>query len=171
MYFAPLLCILVGILLLQALYLPSKRERDVLDTVQAASAEFGVPVPLILAVIRTESNFRANARSAAGAVGLMQLLPETFLWISEEKLEENLPLASLSSAEVNVRYGTYYLAYLTERFGDLRTALAAYNAGEGRVAEWLDEQNGTLSAIPYLETRTYVDKVLRTYARYTGKYE
>lgn len=168
---APLFCVLVGILLLQALYLPSKRERDVLDTVRAASDEFGVPAPLILAVIRTESNFRADARSQAGAVGLMQLLPETFLWISEEKLAEDLPLASLSSPAVNIRYGTYYLAYLTERFGDLRTALAAYNAGEGRVAEWLDGQSGTLETIPYPETRTYVDKVLRTYARYTRKYE
>ena len=142
-----------------------------LDIAQAACTEFDVPLPLVLAVMRTESKFDANARSEAGAIGLMQLLPETFLWISEEKLAENHPLSALSNATINVRYGTYYLSYLMERFGDLRTALAAYNAGEGRVAEWLDAQNGTLSHIPYTETRTYVDKVLRAYAQYTRKYE
>lgn len=142
-----------------------------LDAVRAAAAEFDVPLAMILAVIRTESGFDATARSAAGATGLMQLLPDTFSFISNEKLGEQLDKEQLTDPYVNIRYGTYYLAYLMARFGDWRIALAAYNAGEGRVAEWLDEQDGILSHIPYRETRVYVDKVLRAFAHYEKKYQ
>ena len=150
--------------------LPTKRERAVIDTVRAASAEFGVPVPLVLAVIEVESEFDADARSDAGAMGYMQLLPDTFTWIRDEKLCETVSDTAILDPTVNIRYGTYYLAYLTERFGTLRVALAAYNAGEGRVAEWL-ETDPTLFRIPYPETRGYVDKVLRALARYEKKYD
>lgn len=156
-------------LLLQSL-LPAKKERAVIDAVRAASAEFNVPVPLILAVIQTESGFDADAVSDAGAMGLMQLLPDTYLWIRDERLDENIPTDAILDPTVNIRYGTCYLSYLTERFCDLRTVLAAYNAGEGRVAEWL-ESDPTLSHIPFPETRDYVDKVMRAKARYEKKYD
>ncbi len=141
-----------------------------IDTVRAASAEFGVPVPLILAVIHTESKFDANAVSDAGAMGLMQLLPDTFAWIRDEKLCEQARENEILDPTTNIRYGTYYLAYLTERFCDLRVVLAAYNAGEGRVTEWL-EDDPTLQRIPFPETRSYVDKVMRAKARYEKKYD
>jgi soluble lytic murein transglycosylase len=102
-------------------------------------------------------------------MGLMQLLPDTFTWIRDEKLGENIDQEAILDATTNIRYGTYYLAYLLERFDDLHIALAAYNAGEGRVAEWL-EDDPTLDRIPFPETRSYVDKVLRAYARYEKKY-
>lgn len=159
----------LALLLVLQSVLPTRGERAVTVAVRAASAEFGVPVPLILAVIRTESNFDQDAVSDAGAVGLMQLLPDTYRWIRDERLCEKLPTEAILDPTVNVRYGTYYLSYLLERFGDLRVALAAYNAGEGRVAEWL-ESDPTLAHIPYPETRAYVDKVMRARARYEKKF-
>ena len=150
-------------------------ERKYLATVRSASQEFDVPLPLILAVIQTESHFQKNAVSTAGAEGLMQLLPETFSFLANEKLEEAHESGDLRDPVINVRYGTYYLAYLHERFGDWRTALAAYNAGEGRVAEWLSDPalsaNGQLHTIPFAETRDYVQKVSTAYAKYCKKYQ
>ncbi len=137
--------------------------------VHAASAEFGVPAAMILAVIQTESKFDANVVSEAGAMGLMQLLPDTFSWIRDEKLCETQG-ASIFDPTLNIRYGTYYLSYLMDRFGDWRVALAAYNAGEGHVTEWLDS-DGKLREIPFPETRGYVDRVMRAYARYDKKYD
>lgn len=158
------------LLLVLSSTLPTRQERAVIDAVSAASAEFGVPTPLILAVIRTESNFQKDAVSNAGASGLMQLLPDTYLWIRDEKLCEAIPAEAILDPTVNIRYGTFYLAYLLQTFGDLRVALAAYNAGEGRVAEWL-EKDPTLAHIPFPETRGYVDKVLRARTRYEKKYD
>ena len=124
---------------------------------------------MILAVIRTESNFRPNAVSDAGAKGLMQLMPQTFLWLCEE-LQEPHSMEKITDPETNVRFGTYYLSYLYEKFGSWRVALAAYNAGEGRVGEWLADPaltaDGTLRRIPYPETAAYVKKTLEYYTDY-----
>lgn len=146
-----------------------RRERALLPTIGAAALEFGVPRAMILAVIRTESDFKTGARSEAGALGLMQLLPETFRWLYEERLQEPLTPEQITDPEVNIRYGTYYLAYLFERFGDWRIALAAYNAGEGRVAQWL-QPDGMLGEIPFPETAAYVQKTLEAYQLYSQKY-
>ncbi len=139
-----------------------------------AAEEFEVPVALVMAVIRTESDFRADAVSVAGARGYMQLMPETFDWLREEKLCEPYRDDQIEDPTVNVRFGTYYLAYLLEQFGTWREALAAYNAGEGRVREWLEDpalsRDGTLLEIPFSETETYVEQVLDAYEHYTKKY-
>ena len=160
---------LAALLVIQAL-LPKRAERDVIGIVRAASAEFHVQAALILAVIQTESKFDKSAVSDAGAMGLMQLLPDTFYWIRDEKLCEDDVGDAILDPTTNIRYGTYYLSYLLERFGDLRIALAAYNAGEGRVLQWLTT-DPTLTDIPFPETRAYVDKVMRAYARYSKKYD
>ena len=146
-----------------------RRERAVLPLVNAASAEFEVPVAMILAVIRTESDFRADALSRAGAMGLMQLMPDTFSWLCE-LLEEAHSAKEIVDPETNIRFGTYYLSYLYEKFGGWRVALAAYNAGEGRVCEWLNDPSlalsGTLRRIPYPETAAYVKRTLNYYTDY-----
>jgi soluble lytic murein transglycosylase len=146
-----------------------RRESAVLPLVSAASAEFDVPVAMILAVIRTESNFQSKAISRAGAVGLMQLMPDTFAWLCEDLAEPHAPSA-ITDPQTNIRFGTYYLSALFEKFGSWRVALAAYNAGEGRVAEWLKDPtlspDGTLHRIPYPETAAYVKKTLSYYATY-----
>ena len=110
-----------------------RRERTVLPLVYAAAEEFDAPVAMILAVIRAESDFRADALSSAGAQGLMQLMPETFSWLCEE-LKEPHHADEILTPATNIRFGTYYLSYLFEKFGTWRTTLAAYNAGEGRVS-------------------------------------
>ena len=138
---------------------------------------YDLPPHLVYAVVRTESNFDSNAISAAGAVGLMQLMPATFRWISDDLLRERLDDGMIYDPETNVRYGCYYLRRLYDRYGDLSAALAAYNAGPGRVDAWLADPtmldtDGKLNpdAIPTTETRRYVPAVLDAMRRYDELY-
>ena len=134
--------------------------------------QYNVPSYLVLAVIEVESDFDPAATSSAGACGLMQMLPKTFAWLtSSEHLGENLKSLELFDPDVSIRYGTYYLKYLFTRFRNWDTALAAYNAGEGNVAEWLEDDeysnsDGTLKYIPFKETRNYVKKVNKAIEHY-----
>ena len=139
------------------------------------SSEYGVPEELIWAVIKTESNFKASAVSGVGAVGLMQLMPDTFNEITNSRLNERLDAGMRYDPETNIRYGTYYLSYLYARYGNWSTALAAYNAGLGKVDGWLENKdysnNGsTLNHIPYKETRNYVKKVQKALEMYEKLY-
>ena len=155
--------------------LRNMREQRYLELATQSAAAFDVPLPMVLAVIRTESDFRPNAVSSAGAMGLMQLMPETFAYLRDEQFEEKLSDRAVFDPETNIRYGTYYLAYLHERFDDWKTALAAYNAGESRVSDWLDDPeispNGILISIPFPETAQYVKSVLAAYEDYAQKYK
>lgn len=154
--------------------LRERRERAVYGTVLSCAAAFDVSPAMILAVIRIESDFKPNAVSPVGAAGLMQLLPDTFRYLREEHLAEQLPDEAIFEREVNVRYGTYYLSYLFERFGSWPLALAAYNAGEGRVRSWLRDpalfDGERLIEIPYPETANYVEATLAAYREYLEKY-
>ncbi|MBQ3483711.1 MAG: lytic transglycosylase domain-containing protein [Clostridia bacterium] len=154
----------------------ARMEREYFDLACTAALEYGVPAGLVLAVIRTESDFRADAVSPAGAKGLMQLMPETFAFLRDEKFSEALCDAAILDPAVNIRYGTYYLSYLFARFGSWSVALAAYNAGESRVAEWLESRaysadGKTLLVIPFPETDAYVSDTLKRYREYTEKYQ
>ena len=103
----------------------------------------------------------------------MQLMPETFLWLTNDMLGEHLSVAVLYDPETNIRYGTYLLSRLYTRYGDWETAAAAYNAGSRTVDEWLKDpsytdQYGFLNRIPYKETASYVKKfsaARKTYQR------
>ncbi len=128
--------------------------------------EYNIPESVIFAVIKVESNFDSQAESSVGARGLMQMLPSTFEWLtSDEHLGEHLHKDELFDPEVSIRYGTYYLNYLYEKFDrNMDTALAAYNGGEGNVRKWLDDPEysdgkGNLTNIPFKETKNYVKKV------------
>ena len=154
------------------LFYPQKYTAEV----EQSSKEFGVDDTLIYAVIKTESGFREEVESYAGAVGLMQLMPETFEWL-QDKLEDEViyPAESLKNPAVNIRYGTYFLSYLLERYGDVSTACAAYNAGTTTVDEWLSDSRyskdgKTLSDIPYQETNDYVRKVQEAQEMYRKLY-
>ncbi len=129
---------------------------------RAIVGESGLDPALVYAVMKAESNFREGAQSDAGAVGVMQLLPSTAAFICER---EGIPFepARLKEGEYNVALGCAYLGYLLGEFEE-ETALAAYNAGEGRVREWLKDgrysANGrTLFHIPYPETARYLKKI------------
>ena len=110
---------------------------------------------LLAAVIYQESKFRADARSSSGAVGLMQLLPDTAMGIAERTGGTSFRVDDLLDPELNVRYGSWYLRHLLDKYGDEETALAAYNAGQTNVDRWRREGKG----IEFGETRHYVERV------------
>jgi soluble lytic murein transglycosylase-like protein len=122
-------------------------ERGVAALVRRAALETGVDPALLAAVARTESHFDPLARSSAGAAGVMQLMPATAQALGVEN--------PYDPAE-NVRGGARYLRELLDRFGDVRRAVAAYNAGPGAV-----ERYGGVP--PYAETRRYVARVMDAY--------
>ncbi len=121
---------------------------------------------LLAAVIYTESKFDANARSNAGAIGLMQLLPDTAKGIAQRTGGARFVVSDLTNPELNVRYGAWYLRHLLDRYGDERTALAAYNAGQANVDRW----RAAGLDIQFRETRYYVDKVERLKKVYASAY-
>jgi soluble lytic murein transglycosylase len=110
---------------------------------------------LLAAVIYEESKFRAGARSRAGAIGLMQLLPATAEGIALHTGGSRFRVSDLYDPEINVRYGAWYLRHLLDKYGNERLALAAYNAGQNNVDSWLRAKKG----IEFKETRSYVDRV------------
>lgn len=142
------------------------------ETIKKYSAEFGVPEEIVYAVIKVESDFDPRAVSSSGAIGLMQMKPSTFLWLTgEEHLGEFLSESALTDPEVSIKYGTYYLRYLLDKFPVTDTAIAAYNGGEGNVAKWLSDpkhgtEDGRLVNIPIEETRSYVIKVNKEIQKY-----
>ncbi|SHE31900.1 lytic transglycosylase domain-containing protein [Desulforamulus putei] len=127
---------------------------------------------LVAAVIKTESNFNARAASPKGARGLMQIMPDTANWISQQMGGGPVPPEKLFNPETSISLGTWYLADLFDEFkGDPVLAIAAYNAGRGNVRNWLNEQHWTgerktIDQIPFLETRQYIRRVLWNYKVY-----
>ncbi|MFN0156371.1 MAG: lytic transglycosylase domain-containing protein, partial [Gaiella sp.] len=114
--------------------------------------------------IYTESRFDPAARSSAGAVGLMQLLPDTAKGIALRTGGARFVVNDLLNPEINIRYGSWYLRALVEKYGSQRLALAAYHAGQGNVDAWRSEGKG----IVFPETRDYIDRVVeaeRVYRR------
>ena len=155
--------------------------KDYSDIVKRYAAEYDIPPEVIFAIIKTESDFDPKARSNAGAMGLMQMMPSTFEWLTgEDHLNEKLLTLKLFDPEVSIRYGTYYLSYLRNRFFpsgevDWSVIFAAYNGGEGNVAKWLSDpecvdENGRLVNIPFPETRSYVSKVNKAIDTYKELY-
>jgi soluble lytic murein transglycosylase len=135
--------------------------------VLAHAKNYALPPAPLAAEIYTESKFDADARSDAGAVGLMQLLPETAKGIAVRTGGHKFVVSDLLDPEINVRYGSWYLRHLIDRYDDVPTALAAYHAGQGNVDAWQRQGVG----IQFPETRAYVDKVLDTEKVYAEAYE
>lgn len=145
------------------------------ETVCREAREFGLPEELVYAVIKAESGFDPKARSRAGAMGLMQLTEETFLWMSEEHPPENGG-GDLYDVEDNVHCGCALLRRLLDHYEEPRVALAAYNAGMGNVDRWLSEPQHSddgrlLKSIPFPETAAYVKKVLKNWRVYERLYK
>lgn len=162
------LFLLVGILLNLAWNLFDRwtHPKTYSELITQYASEYDIDETVVYAVIKVESNFQPDAESRVGALGLMQMMPLTFEWLTgEEHLGEFLPVSALRDPEVSIRYGVYYLRYLRDKFPQSwDVVLAAYNAGEGNVAEWLSDpeyatSDGTLKSIPFAETQTYVERV------------
>lgn len=142
----------------------------------AFADEFGVDRFLVAAVIHCESSNRETAVSPVGARGLMQVMPDTGEWIASKLEVEGYTEESLFDPEINIRFGCWYLNYLTDKFNSNRVqVLAAYNAGPGNVAMWLEKpeyaKDGELVEIPFPETANYVEKVQRVYEKYAQLYK
>jgi soluble lytic murein transglycosylase len=143
--------------------------------IRRQAAEKHLDPALIAAVIYAESKFDPHP-SAAGAQGLMQLLPETAYFIAHRSGGSRFTAQDLATPAINVAYGSYYLRYLLDHYGgEEMLAVAAYNAGLGNVDRWVSHaraEGEPLSAqtIPFPETRAYVERVLNAQADYRSKY-
>ncbi|NWF53024.1 MAG: transglycosylase SLT domain-containing protein [Nitrospirae bacterium] len=137
------------------------------DFVESISQKYDIDPFLVISIIREESMFNPGAKSIAGALGLMQLIPQTAFW-----LEKNLRLGIENTSEIcdiknNISLGAYYLSILKKEFGDYAYVIAAYNAGEERVRKWYQKGNYKsidefIEDIPFRETRNYVKRVMTT---------
>jgi soluble lytic murein transglycosylase len=124
--------------------------------VRGHAANYHLDPAFLAAVIEQESKFDANARSSAGAIGLMQLQPATAQGIAKYTGGSKFVVADLDDPEINVRYGAWYLHHLLQKYGgDERLALAAYNAGQDNVDRW----RAAGEDIQFAETRAYVSRV------------
>jgi soluble lytic murein transglycosylase len=123
--------------------------------VRGHARNYDLDPALLAAVIYQESKFKAGAKSTSGAIGLMQLLPDTAKGIALHTGGTQFRVEDLYNPEINVRYGAWYLHHLMQKYGDERTALAAYNAGQDNVDGWRQAGEG----IQFAETRAYVDRV------------
>ncbi len=145
------------------------------SVIRKQAAEKRLDPALIAAVIYAESKF-APRRSSAGAEGLMQILPETAYYIAHLSGGSQFTASDLATPSINVAYGSYYLRYLLDHYdGSEMLAVAAYNGGLANVDRWVARaraQGGqlTVAAIPFPETRAYVERVLNAQREYRSAY-
>ena len=149
---------------------------DHAEAIRAAAHRYDLDPALVAGVIYAESKFDTKARSSQGAVGLMQILPKTAEQIARESGGISFTAADLEDPRVNVRYGCYYLRNALDAYGgDVRAAIASYNAGVGVVGEWVRQAHAEghelrVRDIPYPETRAYVKNVLEARRVYRETY-
>ncbi len=157
----------------QELALPLRHE----DIIRQQAEAKNLDPALIAGVIYVESRFR-DQTSHAGAKGLMQIMPSTADYIAGKSGGTRFEQGDLASPQINIAYGSWYLRYLLDHYeGNELLALAAYNAGEGKVDEWYREASDrgedfeVATHIPFPETREYVTRVLSVRDRYKREYE
>ncbi len=136
------------------------------EIVRGHAENYRLEPQLLAAMIYQESKFDPEARSSSGAVGLMQLLPETGQGIADRTGGDSWRPEDLLIPELNVRYGAWYLRHLLDKYDDESLALAAYNAGQTNVDEWRRDGAG----IQFAETRHYVERVQELKRMYADVY-
>ncbi len=158
--------------ILQLLY-----PRQYATEVESWAEEYEIDPLLVYAVIHTESSFNTKAESSVGARGLMQMTEETFYWIKSKIASgEDVTFEELYTPSVSIRFGAYYLRLCLDRYRqDVATAAAAYHSGWGTVDALLNQSEYTLDGVtlsqfPYVQMNHYVEKILRSYQRYTELY-
>ena len=127
--------------------------------------EFSLEKELLTALIYVESRFNKSSESPKGAVGLMQLMPSTAYWIAEELGHNNFTLTDLREPEINIKFGSWYFSYLFQKFDkNLIKTIAAYNAGENNVRNWINNgwQGDIKQKLPFSETDNFVRRVIST---------
>lgn len=145
--------------------------------IHQCSEKYALSESLIEAVIFTESSWENDALSPKGAVGLMQIMPETGAWIAEKNGEEpgSFKTERLYESETNIEYGCWYLRFLLDKYdNNIKYALIAYNAGPGNLDKWLKDpvytKDGALNTIPFPQTADYIDKVYSAKEKYEEIY-
>jgi len=127
---------------------------------------------LVAAIIKNESRYDHKAKSPVGAIGLMQIMPETGRWIANQMGIKDYKTEDLFTSRTNIRMGCWYVGELYHEFqGNMALVMMAYNAGRGQTAAWMEQNNwnydfNQLEKIPYPETREYVQRVLHDRDRY-----
>jgi len=174
-----LLILLIFILLVAIggyLLIKTKYPLEYQKEISRYAEEYGLDPYLVCAVIWTESKFDPDAYSQRGAIGLMQIMPETGEWIAGKLDIADFETKMLYDPQINIRFGCWYLGYLSERFdGDVTKICAGYNAGPNKVDQWLEDpaysSDGiTLDLIPYEETKNYVEREQSSYEIYKVLY-
>lgn len=132
---------------------------------------------LVAGVALAESKIEPDAKSVHGALGVMQIMPETATWIAKQIEDDNFSISEMYNPEKNIKYGVWYLSSLNDEFyGNKVLMLAAYNAGRGNVREWMEKYGwnknfSDYKQIPYPETREYVERVLKNEQEYKKLYK
>ncbi len=172
------LFILCGIAWMLRPYFVSPKYAPYEQEIMRYAARYDLPLSLVMAVIRAESNFDPEARSPKDAFGLMQITEDTLKWaISREGKGAKYQKEDLFNPTINIKYGCFILSILMDEFQNTDTALAAYNAGRGHIKSWLRDSRyspdgQTLSDIPFQETKKYVatvNKYRLKYAKMLGE--
>ena len=146
------------------------------EQIQLYAAQYELDPYLVQSVMRCESSNDPTAVSKVGAVGLMQIMPDTGTWIAHKlDLDDSYTQDMLYDPSVNIEFGCWYLRFLKGRFdGNIMEMIAAYNAGHGTVEGWLEDarfsSEGELTTIPYEDTARYYEKVMQAYENYTTLY-
>ena len=141
------------------------------EEIRNYSDEFMLEANLVRAIIKVESGYNAHAESKKGAVGLMQIMPKTAEWIASELGEEDFDKTMLNCPKVNIRFGCFYLNYLSEKYDSIDKVLFAYNAGEGTLLKTMDANNFLdLESLDIEETRSYIYKVKHAMEKYEKFY-
>lgn len=167
-----LIVILVNVKSIFKIFYPIKYESQIVEY----SQKYNINPCLVAAVIKTESNFNDTAVSSKGAYGLMQIMPDTAVWIAENMGLKDFTIETLDDTEINISMGCWYINNLNSEFnGNIDLVLAAYNGGRGNVQKWLNNKeystNGEeLDIIPFAETDKYVKKVRTNYNIYSKLY-
>jgi len=147
------------------------------NAIEQYARAHSLETPLVAGVIMSESKFKDEVHSDTGAIGLMQVMPETAEWIAQQIDEPSFSVEKLHDPDTNIRFGTWYLSSLQKEFcGNEVLMLAAYNAGRGNVHEWMDTYGWDMdfkdiNQIPYQETREYVARVLKNKTKYRSLYQ
>jgi len=140
------------------------------DIIRQQAAEKHLDPALIAAVIYAETKFDPRT-SPAGALGLMQIEPQTAEFLARRSGATTFTVADLGTPQVNIAYGSYYLRYLIDHYnGNVMLAVAGYNAGETNVDRWAAGGALSIDQIPFPETRAYVQKVLQAQSDYRHTY-
>lgn len=146
------------------------------EQIRQYAEEYELDPYLVQSIMRCESSNDPDAVSDAGAIGLMQIMPDTGVWIAHKlDLDAVYTQEMLYDPDVNIEFGCWYLRFLNGRFnGNTKQIIAAYNAGHGSVEDWLEDPrfsaNGELLTIPFEQTARYYDKVTTAYENYTTLY-